>query len=64
MEVKSVPEKWMWYKNKRKFIYKHKTLPTEIFHSYYPKPQKRENQINFLAGKRVESLQESGTFSL
>lgn len=64
MEVKPVPEKWMWNKNKRKFIYKDKTLSTEFFHTYYPKPQERENKINFLGGKQVEILQESGTLFL
>lgn len=64
MEVKSVSEKWMWNKNKRKIIYKNKTLSTEFFHTYYPKPQERENKINFLTGKQVEIWQESGTLSL
>lgn len=54
----------MWNKNKTKFIYKNRKLSTEIFHTYYPKPQERQNKVNFLAGKQVEILQELGPLPL
>lgn len=64
MEVRSVLQSERGRKIKAKLFRRLKYCSTEIFHTYYPKPQEREKKINFLAGKLVEILQESGTLSL